>query len=390
MKNNLNLMAMLLLAAATVTAQKKPVPFTLKGTLTQPVDSVILSYKNAEGTLINESKPVISNQFTFAGMINDHMPAGRILFKNKNEVISQKEYWSRNKEIYLEPGQLTLSGNPSILESLKLTGSVTQTEMDELNESTKPIRAQMKPIIDALSKENDHEKAAEIRDQLGPFNDRIKQISYNFFIRHPNSYVTLDMMRTYVSRMKIDSVKRIYGNLSKALQQTERGLLLAAEIKKISAGLPGNIAAPFTTTDIDGKALSLADFKGKYIIIDFWASWCVPCRKGNPHLIQVYHQYKDKGLTIIGVSDDDRKPDVWKIAVAQDGIGIWHHVLRGLDMKLRMNNLPNPGDIAGQYGISSLPTKILIDPAGKIIGRYGDNNGQTERDLDSKLAELFK
>lgn len=389
MKTKLNLIAILLLSAITATAQNKTAPFTLKGKLTQPVDSVILAYKNAEGKLINDAKPVIDNQFVFTGTVSE-IYSSRILFKNKDEVIPQKEYWNRNKEIYLEPGQLALSGDPTNLESLKLTGSVTQNELDLLNESIKPIREQMKPITDALSLEKDHEKASEIRDQLGPFNDRIKKISYNFAINHPDSYVTLDMMRMYVSRMKIDSVKRIYSKLNPALQQTERGKTLVAEIKKISAGLPGSTAALFTATDIDGKSLSLAGFKGKYIIIDFWASWCVPCRKGNPHMIQLYNQYKDKGLTIIGISDDDRNHDAWKKAVEQDGIGIWHHVLRGLDMKLRMSNLPNPGDIAEQYGISSLPTKILIDPSGKIIGRYGDNNGQTDADLDTKLAALLK
>lgn len=389
MKTNLNLMALMLLSAATAAAQNRPASFILKGKLTQHADSVILTYKNAEDKVVNDAKPVIGNQFTFTGTINK-IYSSRILFKNKDEVIPQKEYWNRIKEIYLAPGQLTLLADPSRPESLKLTGSVTQTELDELNESIKPIRVQMKPITDALSQEKDHEKASEIRDQLSPFNDRIKQISYNFFISHPNSYVTLDMMRIYASRMKIDSVKRIYSNLSPALQETEPGKFLAAEIKKISAGLPGNTAAPFTTTDIAGKPLSLADFKGKYIIIDFWASWCVPCRKGNPHLIQVYNHYKDKGLTIIGISDDDRNHNAWKNAVTQDGIGIWHHVLRGLDMKLRMSNLPNPGDIAEKYGINSLPTKILIDPSGKIIGRYGDNNGQTDEDLDTQLAALLK
>ncbi len=107
-------------------------------------------------------------------------------------------------------------------------------------------------------------------------------------------------------------------------------------------------------------------------------------------MIRLYNTYNNKGLEIIGVSDDDSNHGAWKKAVEQDKIGIWHHVLRGLNMDLRMKNLPNPEDISEKYGISSLPTKILIDPTGKIIGRYGDNNGGSDQDLDKKLEELLK
>jgi thiol-disulfide isomerase/thioredoxin len=120
-------------------------------------------------------------------------------------------------------------------------------------------------------------------------------------------------------------------------------------------------------------------------LLDFWASWCVPCRKGNPHLIKLYNQYKEQGFEIIGISDDDSKVEAWHKAVEQDKIGIWKHVLRGMDIEKKMKGQSNPGDISEKYNISTLPTKILIDKNGKIIGRYGSE----EEDLDKKLAELM-
>jgi thiol-disulfide isomerase/thioredoxin len=147
------------------------------------------------------------------------------------------------------------------------------------------------------------------------------------------------------------------------------------------------MAKDFTALDINGKSLQLSDFKGKYVLLDFWASWCVPCRKGNPHLKELYAKYQSKGCEVIGVSDDDRNHDAWKKAVDQDGLP-WHQVLRGLDIDKKMRGIKNESDISEKYGINSLPTQILIDATGKIIGRYG-GGGEPHEALDKKLADIF-
>lgn len=123
------------------------------------------------------------------------------------------------------------------------------------------------------------------------------------------------------------------------------------------------------------------------MLVDFWASWCVPCRKGNPHLKELYSQYKAKGFEVIGISDDDRDHDAWKKAVAKDGLP-WQHVLRGLKYDA-VKGFDKTNDISELFGIHSLPTQVLIDPSGKIIARYGEGAAAHE-DLDKKLAEVFK
>ena len=108
-----------------------------------------------------------------------------------------------------------------------------------------------------------------------------------------------------------------------------------------------------------------------------------------PHVKELYAQYKDKGLEVIGVSDDDRDSTAWKKALAKDGTGIWHNVLRGLDMDKIERGEKNEKDISEKFGIHSLPTKILIDREGRIIGRYDKGTDEEAAELDRKLAEVL-
>jgi thiol-disulfide isomerase/thioredoxin len=373
-----------------VYAQAKKNEFTLQGQFSgTTIDSVIVSYRTEKGQFLTVPTPVVNQRFILKGNIAGPVTA-IVVFKNKEEAISNEMMDRRRMIIYLEPANIIMAGNPGELDDMKISGSKSQDEYEELRAKTAPVRKEMEPVMAALRNEKDHEKQAEIREKLSPYNDRIKKITYQFFMDHPNSYVTADQVKYYTSALKLDSLKKVYNNFSPALKKTVNVLSFAKEIKKIESGTPGSMAKDFTTTDINGNPLSLSSFKGKYVLLDFWASWCVPCRKGNPHLIELYNSYHAKGFEIIGISDDDRKPELWKAAVATDHIGIWNHVLRGLNMDLRMKNLPNPSDISDGYGVQTLPTKILIDPTGKIIGRFGDSIGGTEEEMDKMLALLFK
>ena len=151
------------------------------------------------------------------------------------------------------------------------------------------------------------------------------------------------------------------------------------EIKKMEAALPGNAAEDFTATDTVGNKISLSDYKDQYVLLDFWASWCGPCREGNPHMTEIFNKYKGKGLNIIGIADDDTTPEAWKNAIVKDGIGLWPNVLSGSGTE---------NDINDKYAIHFIPTKILIDPTGKIIGRFGDNNN-SDIGMDRMLSSIF-
>jgi thiol-disulfide isomerase/thioredoxin len=397
--------AALLFLQQTYAQQHTGKHFTLSGNLSgKQVDSVILGYEVASNNIVHLSGAVKSGRFTLTGDIA-YPVDGYISFKNKNEIV--KDDLSLTRQIMLDPAVMAISGDPSNLSKLTITGSVSQVELEDLNTLTQPYYDKMKPIdklvlaaqdkwTAAIKNKADDKtidslkfKTAALDDEKEPYYDTIKRISYKFSLAHPNSYVTVLIFQGYLSRMGLDSSKTIYNNFNAELKQNIIVKQTLDKIKEIEVGLPGNKAADFSSTELNGKQLSLAGFKGKYVMLDFWASWCVPCRKSNPHMIELYNKYKDKGFDVIGISDDDYKPDAWKGAVNKDNVGIWHNVLRGFNMDMLRKNENNPNDLNRKFGIHTIPTKILIDPNGKIVGRYGDSFGGTEADMDKMLASIF-
>jgi peroxiredoxin len=130
----------------------------------------------------------------------------------------------------------------------------------------------------------------------------------------------------------------------------------------------------FTQNDVNGKPVSLASFKGKYVLVDFWASWCGPCRAENPNVVKAYNEFKTKKFTILSVSLDNSK-EKWLEAIKKDGL-TWTHVS---DLKYWKN------EVAVQFGIESIPASFILDPTGKIIAR--DLRGS---DLSTFLSKTLK
>ena len=371
----------LFLGATTLHAQNSK--FTIHGEIKGMTSgSLFFGYTDNHEKYLKKTIPVEHGKFKLEGMISEPTNVFLCLDSTINRMDDPNltNFWIEATDMHLE---ITLGA----FKQFKLSGSKTNDEEQELNRQQAPIREEMQPLTEAYMAEKDHEKAAAIREQFEPYNERMEVITDEFIRTHTDSYLSPYLMRFRLMSLPVDQVESAYNHWTERVKNSRSGKEIAEEIKKLKQGSPGSPAIMFNRKDINDKMFNFEELKGKkYVILYFWASWCVPCRKGNPHLKALHEKYAPLGLEIVCIASDDSSPDRWRQAVEQDGIGHFHHVLSG--MKHTATGYDKSEDIGEWYGIHTLPTKILIDKNGNIIARYG-GGGEPHENLDQKLIEIF-
>ena len=333
---------------------------------------IYLSYKDAQGKSIYDSAVITDHRFSFKGSVSEPTRAYISVRAERNE-------GNNGTNVFIEPHAMTVTIEFGRFEELIMTGSASQTDKSGLERQLNLVKKRWKTVTDTLmmvAKRDNFRYQALKNWALVPYFDQIREINLTFVNAHPRSYVSADALLYCIYDLETDTLRALYNSLAPNVQKSELGKLVADALAKRMIGVPGTTAAAFSSTDINGQPLSLSDFKGKYVLLDFWASWCLPCRELSPHLKELYAQYKAKGFEIIGIASDNNTVDAWKKAVAKDDLP-WPQILEG--------------SIGKQYNILYLPMQILIDPDGGIIARYGEGvTGENHAALDKKLEALFK
>lgn len=191
---------------------------------------------------------------------------------------------------------------------------------------------------------------------------------------HPASAVTPYFIMSLAYKLDLEELKAVRLQLDKSLNGTIYVNQIDALIKKLETLQVGAVAPDFTLPDVDGNQVSLSSFRGKYVLIDFWAAWCPDCRKENPNIVAAWEKFKDKNFAILGVSLD-RQKEAWLAAIEKDNL-TWTHVSDLKDWK---------SDVAQLYAVRWIPINYLLGPNGVIlaVGLEGEA-------LTNKLSEVLK
>ncbi|WP_256002563.1 TlpA disulfide reductase family protein [Pedobacter deserti] len=338
---------------------------------------VVLSYVNAEGKSVKDSAVLRKGKFSLTGTTLYANKAYLSLLPLQKDTVrrnSQGDY----QEFYLEKGKYKVVGNDSV-STASITGTQAQADFNEYNAKTKVLFAQFQDITERFTrvyyaKVKDTVAIKTIQAEARPVHAKIEALVDSFIFSHPDSYVTLDLISANKTAV-IDPVtfEPYYKILSPRVLASSAGKKLTAKYDKAKQIALGK-TVDFTQPDAEGKEFKLSSLRGKYVLVDFWASWCVPCRAENPHLLKAYNELKDKNFEIVGVSLDETKA-AWLNAVKHDGMP-WIQVsdLKGFKT-----------DIAVKYGISAIPQNFLINPEGVIVAK-----NLRGADVNKQIASYIK
>ena len=280
-------------------------------------------------------------------------------------------------QFFLENANIRVSGNIDSLDNLRVTGSASQQTYKGLQASLKDINSQTEQLYDQYStahKSKDSVKMSDLETRIDTLNGQRKTIIEAFIQSHPNSPVSLSEIMGMSYTGDYAKLNGMFTMLAPSLQETPLGKAMASRLNILKRTGIGQQIMDFTQNSMDGQPVKFSDVnKGHYILLDFWASWCGPCRAENPNVLKAYNHFKSRNFEVLGVSLDDNGAK-WKEAVAKDGIP-WMQVS---DLKGWKNAA------AQQYGIQAIPFNFLVDPNGVIIAR--DLRGTA---LEKKLAEVL-
>lgn len=352
----------------TFATQQKLGGFTLSGSVAaHAFGKVYLYYENEI-----DSADVVNGNFKLTGQVEAPVFA-RLSFQPAEGLIRRLNILN----FYLEPGNLRISSMDS-LKNVVVSGSKSDQDFLPIRKALINYSAKLS-VLNQEARQfmatNDSANLNIVVSKMNKLEDDFKNDTYRKFVeQHPASTVSLYALSQVAGyNLNPEEIEPLFNKLSPQIRLSKAGNDFAKKIEIAKISSVGRYLPGFSQADTSGNLIRLSSFKGKYVLVDFWASWCEPCRAENPVLVEAFNVYKDKGFTILGVSLD-RNKESWLKAIHADKLN-WTQVS---DLKYWNN------DIAKKLNIRSIPQNILLDPSGKIIARNlrGD-------ELNEILANIF-
>lgn len=319
---------------------------------------------------------IVDGRFEFRGELKSPMTLGAL-------IVGDMYGQNQNCQLFIEPTAMTAVIDGDKLVEAKITGSVSHAQWDSLMQLKSRLTSQTLQIYERASCETDVEKRSAIKAEAEPLQQKISNLARDFIRTHRGSLVSPYLLISEMGKMSYKDIKEAYDSFTDHVLKYGNVKDIENELKTLARIQPGQSAPEISAIDVNGCNVTLSSLKGKYVILDFWASWCVPCRQSFPHIKQLYDKYHNKGLEVFCVADNDDSEDKWREAIEKDGVKMFIHVLRGIRRDAQTQKLDRSNDISNAYAVHYLPTKYLIDKDGKIVGKFGDVN------LDAKLKEIF-
>lgn len=359
--------------------QKNPNAFTLKGhTIGMDSGMAIITYLDSADQKISDTARIVDEKFIFNGFI-----------KQPTRVLVQIA--GKGQYLYFEPKEMQLTADTAHFIHYSLSGSETQKMNDRLQEVfvkyMEPMR-EKSTRINEINEKLKSESTISVRDSLereklkytterDEIKNKVDQEQNELLLNSPSFLTVLHFDR--FDEWPIDSQKNIIDRLPIEIRNYPAVKQIEATFIPKANSLKGAQAPDFSTVDINGETVRLSDFKGKMILLDFWASWCGPCRKAIPRLKELYRKYHVKGFDIIAISHDTDQ-EKWEQSIQEEKTTEWHHLLN-----VQKIGTDHPDDIKNKFYVRGLPTQLLINKNGKIIGRWVGFSEENEQSIETLL-----